>query len=58
MLTELDVRSYHAINLALHTATAVALLVFTHRISGGFGEGGLLGCGTISACFFAVHPVQ
>lgn len=58
LLTELGVRSYHIVNLVLHTATALALQVFAHRISDGFGGGGLLGCGTIAACLFAVHPVQ
>ena len=58
LLAKLEVGSYHAVNLALHTATTLVLLVFAHRISGGVGGGGVLGCGTIAACLFAVHPVQ
>jgi len=58
LLTKLGVGSYHAVNLALHTATALALQRFAHRVSDGVGGGGLLGCGTIAACLFAVHPVQ
>lgn len=58
MLAGLEVESYHAVNLALHTANTLVLLVFAHRISGGIGGGGLLGCGTITASLFAVHPVQ
>ena len=58
MLTKLDVGSYHVINLALHTTTTLVLQIFAHRISGGVGGGGVLGCGTIAACLFAVHPVQ
>jgi hypothetical protein len=58
LLAGLEVQTYHAINLAAHTAASIALLAFVHQASGGLGGGGLLGCGSITACLFAVHPVQ
>jgi len=58
LVSGLHVGPYHAVNLALHTATSLAFLVFVHRASGGLGGGGLGGCAAISACLFAVHPVQ